>query len=117
MTWRHSDKYVFLHLIDGECLPNDLIICKGFSFRTEDSLYAFEESSEMIPLVKRDAGTLLRDARDLLAGHFLMCPYMRDARDLLAGHFVMCPYMRDARDLLAGHVKMRPASKSRASRI
>jgi hypothetical protein len=71
----------------------------------------------MIPLVKRYAGTLLRDARDLLAGHFVMCPYMRDARDLLAGHVVMCPYMREARDLLAGHVKMRPASKYRASRI
>jgi hypothetical protein len=70
MTWRYSDKYVLLHLIDGECLPNDLIICKGFSFRTEDSLYVFAALSEMIPLVKRDAGTLLRDARDLLAGHF-----------------------------------------------
>ena len=66
MTWRHSDKYVFLHLIDGECLPNDLIICKGFSFRTEDSLYVFAASSEMIPLVKRDAETLLRDARTCL---------------------------------------------------
>jgi hypothetical protein len=30
----------------------------------------FAALSEMIPLVKRDAGTLLRDARDLLAGHF-----------------------------------------------
>jgi hypothetical protein len=52
-----------------------LIICKGFSFRTEDSLYVFAASSEMIPLVKQDAGTLLRDARDLLTGHFERCPY------------------------------------------
>ena len=68
----------------------------------------------MIPLVKRDAGTLLRDAWDLLAGRILTCPcvpqarpwrpYMRDARDLLEGHFVMCPYMRNARDLLSGRI-------------
>ena len=91
MTWRHSDKYVFLHLIDGECLPNDLIICEGFSYRTEDSLYVFAASSEMIPLVKRDAGTLLRDARGLLAGHFERCSYTRDARDLLTGRILTCP--------------------------
>jgi hypothetical protein len=84
MTWRHSDKYVFLHFIDGECLPNDLIICKGFSFRTEDSLYEFAASSEIIPLVKRDA-------RDLLAGHFERCPYIRDARDFLTGRILTCP--------------------------
>ena len=33
----------------------------------------------------RDAGTLLGDARDLLAGHFERCPAYRDARDLLTG--------------------------------
>ena len=32
----------------------------------------------------RDAGTFLRDARDLLAGHFERCPYMREV-SLYAG--------------------------------
>ena len=62
----------------------------------------------------RDAGTFLRDARDLLAGHFERCPYMRDAQDFLTGRILTCPCVDSnstiafkcghyERDLLANH--------------
>ena len=93
MTWRHSDKYVFFHLIGGECLPYDLIICKGFSLHTEDSLYVRAASIQMTPLVKQNAGPLLQDARNLLAGHFERCPYMRDAMKFLTGRISTFPWV------------------------
>ena len=41
------DKHVFLRLIADGYLLNDWIAYKGFSFRTEDSLYAPAVSNEV----------------------------------------------------------------------
>ena len=148
MTWRHSDKYVFLHLIDGECLPNDLIICKGF-FSAQKTVFirvrGIERNDTSCQTRRRDIATgrqglacgtnfnvslrpVSKSRASLYAGrtrltywtqgHVKMRPVrtsraslyagrmkgtlLRDARDLLAGHFERCPYMRDARDLLTG---------------
>ena len=46
----------------------------------------------------------MRDARDLLAGHIVMCPYMRDARDVTTGR---PGHMRDARDICGTHGTLR----------
>ena len=48
----------------------------------------------IIRTAARDAGTFLRDALDLLAGHFEKCPYMRHAQDFLTGRILTCPRSR-----------------------